>query len=76
MIELTKEGQLVKGDKITIIGKSPKDSQKTTVKEIVINGKGGEEVIINKKQNKYFITAMFLRGESRADKVFIEQSRG
>ena len=75
-MELIKEGQLAKGDKVTIIGKSQKDSQKTTVKEIIKNEKGGEEIIINKKQNKYFITSMVLSGDSWVDKVFIERNRG
>ena len=75
-MELTKEGQLVKGDRITIIGKSQKDTHKTTVKEIVKNERGGEEIIINKKQNKYFITSMVLSGDSWVDKVFIEHNRG
>ncbi len=62
---VTAEGQIKVGDEITIIGKSTKDDQKTTVKE-VIKVDGNEEVIINKKHNKYFITKMLVSGESRA----------
>lgn len=65
---VTAEGQLKVGDEITIIGKSTKDDQKTTVKEI-IEANGNEEVIINKKYNKYFITKMLVSGESWAKQV-------
>ena len=67
---VTAEGQLKAGDKITIIGKSTKDDQKTTVKDVIkVNGK--EEIIINKKQNKYFITHMLVSGQSWAKQVQI-----
>ena len=55
---VTGEGQLSIGDKITIVGKSTKDDQKVTVKD-VIEVNGCEEVIINKKRNCYFITHYF-----------------
>lgn len=67
---VTTEGQLKVGDKITIIGKSTSDDQKTTVKD-VIEVNGCEEIIINKKQNKYFITHMLLSGGSWAKQVQI-----
>lgn len=70
MIIVTGENQLEVGDEITIIGKSTSDDQRTTVKEI-IKVDGNEEVIINKRQNKYFITSMLLRGESWALQVQI-----
>lgn len=67
---VTAEGQLKIGDKITIIGKSTSDDQKTTVKDVIeVNGK--EEIIINKRQNKYFITHMLLSGDSWAKQVQI-----
>jgi hypothetical protein len=68
MIIVSAEGQLKAGDKIIIIGKSTSDDQKTTVKE-VIKVNGNEEIIINKKQNKYFITNMLISGQSWAKQV-------
>jgi hypothetical protein len=67
---VTAEGQLKVGDKIVIVGKSTSDDQKTTVKDVIeVNGK--EEIIINKRQNKYFITHMLLSGDSWAKQVQI-----
>ncbi len=65
---VTAEGQLKKGDKITIIGRSISDDQNTTIKE-VIDVDGNEEIIINKKRNRYFITNMLLSGDSWAKQV-------
>ena len=70
MTVITKEGQLKKGDKIAIIGKSPSDNQYTTVKD-VIEVNGCEEIIINKKRNSYFITHMLVAGCSWAKQVQI-----
>jgi len=70
---VTKENQLKVGDKITIVGKSTSDDQRTTVKD-VIKVNGNEEIIINKSQNKYFITQMLLDGSSWAKQVLIRQS--
>ncbi|MNY22100.1 hypothetical protein D3C86_1556870 [compost metagenome] len=70
-MQLTAEGQLAKGDKIKIVGKSESDSQTITVKE-VIDVDGHEEVIINKRKNRknrYFITNMVLDGTSWAKSV-------
>lgn len=67
-MQLTAEGQLAPGDKIQIIGKSERDSQTITVKEVItVNGR--EEVIINKRQNRYFITCKVLDGSSWAQSV-------
>lgn len=68
MIIVSAEGQLKAGDEIIIIGKSTSDDQKTTVKE-VIKVNGNEEIILNKKQNKYFITNMLISGQSWAKQV-------
>ena len=67
-MQLTAEGQLAKGDKIRIVGKSERDSQIVTIKE-VITVDGREEVIINKRRNYYFITALVLAGSSWAKSV-------
>ena len=67
---VTGEGQLKEGDKITIVGKSISDDQRTTVKDVIkVNDK--EEIIINKRQNKYFITHMLVSGDSWAKQVQI-----
>lgn len=68
---VTGEGQLKVGDKIRIVGKSIKDDQRTTVKEI-ITVDGNEEVIINKRRNYYFNTKMLVSGKSWAKQVAIE----
>ena len=65
---ITGEGQLKKGDKIQIVGKSMMDDQRTTVKE-VIHIDGNEEIIIDKRRNRYFITKMLITGESWAKQV-------
>ena len=70
MVIVSSEGQLKAGDEIIIIGKSISDDQKTTVKE-VIKVNGNEEIIINKKRNKYFITNMLVSGQSWAKQVQI-----
>lgn len=67
-MQLTAEELLAPGDKIQIIGKSERDSQTITVKE-VITVNGCEEVIINKRQNRYFITCKVLDGSSWAQSV-------
>jgi hypothetical protein len=68
IMQLTAEGQQAPGDKIQIIGKSERDSQTITVKE-VITVNGCEEVIINKRQNRCFITCNVLDGSFWAQSV-------
>ena len=53
MIKVTSEGQIKKGDKLKITGKSKRDDQVATAKQI-ITCYGQEEIIINKKKNYYF----------------------
>lgn len=65
---ITAEGQLKKGDKIQIVAKSECNSQIVTVKEIVHHD-NREEIIINKRRNRYFITSMMLAGTSWAKSV-------
>lgn len=71
MKELTKEGQLKVGGKIKIVGKNKnRDSYESVIiKDIVDNG-FGEEVIINKRKNFYFMTLSYLDGSSWCEKVF------
>ena len=71
MKRLTAQGQLKDGDKIIIIGKSPKDDQKAKVK-LVFDNEGVEEIIIDRKKNRYFITHMVISGDSWAQTVLIE----
>jgi len=67
---VTAEGQINKGDKLQIVGKSTLDDQITTAKEIIIiNGK--EEVLIDIKENRYFITSVLISGGSWAKQVCI-----
>jgi len=65
---VTKEGQIKKGDKLKIVGKSTSDDQCVTAKEILTID-GNEEVIINKKLNRYFITKLLISGKSWAKQV-------
>lgn len=70
---VTREGQIKKGDKLQIIGKNILNDQVVTAKEILtING--NEEVIINKKLNRYFITKLLIEGNSWAKQVYILDS--
>ncbi len=67
---VTAEGQIKKRDRLQIVGKSTLDDQIATVKEVIIvNGK--EEIIIDKKKNRYFITSVLLDGRSWAKQVCI-----
>lgn len=72
MMEITKEGQLKVGDKLKIIGKNKKSDsyENITVKDIIDNGYG-EEIIINKSKNHYFLTHLYLSGSSWCEKVYI-----
>ena len=70
MIKVTSEGQIKKGNKLKITGKSSRDDQTVTVKQIVTSD-GNEEIIINKKKNYYFITNLLITGKSWASKVEI-----
>ena len=65
-----KEGQIKKGDRLVVLGNSDIDDQITTAKE-VITIDGREEIIINKRKNKYFITSMVVDGTSWANSVHI-----
>jgi len=65
---ITGEGQLKVGDKIAIIGKSDRDTQEITVKD-VLTIDGNEEIIINRKKNYYFITKLLVEGRSWAKEV-------
>jgi hypothetical protein len=64
MIKLSAEGQIKVGNILKITGKNSKDSYKSIkVKEVIDNG-DGEEIIINKKKNRYFMTRLYLSGAS------------
>lgn len=71
MKRLTAQGQLKKGDEIIIVGKSPKNDQRATVK-LVFDNEGSEEIIIDRERNRYFITSMVVSGESWAQQVLIK----
>lgn len=71
---VTSEGQINKGDTLRIVGKSTSDNQEVTAKEIIIID-GREEVIINKKLNRYFITRLLVEGKSWAKQVCVLNNR-
>jgi hypothetical protein len=67
--QVTKAGQLKKGDKIKIIAKSQKDNYESITVKKVIETDYGEEIILNLRRNYYYVTRMMLDGESWAVKV-------
>ena len=67
-MEITAEGQLTIGDTIQIVGKSDRDSQTVTVKDVITEA-GREEVVICKRRNYYFITKMVIDGTSWAKSI-------
>jgi uncharacterized protein with PIN domain len=69
---VTAEGQIKQGDTLRIVGKNTLYDQEVTAKEIITTC-GNEEVIINKKKNRYFITKLLLNGNSWAKQVVIHR---
>jgi hypothetical protein len=67
--QVTKAGQLKKGDKIKIIAKSQKNNYESITVKKVIETDYGEEIILNLKRNYYYVTKMMLAGESWVMKV-------
>ena len=67
---LTEEGQIKKGDMLSIVGHSDLDTQLITAKH-VIDVDGKEEVIINELKNYYFATNMVVSGKSWAKSILI-----
>lgn len=64
------EGQIKQGDTIRIVGKNVLDDQYAKAHE-VLNIGGSEEILIDKKRNRFFNTKMLLEGESWAKQVAI-----
>ena len=60
-------GVLKKGDVLLVNHKGKRKPY--IVKEVLFPGKENEEIIINKKKNKYFITSMAVDGSSWAKNV-------
>jgi len=69
-ITITKLGQFKKGDFLLIQEKNGQ-SFPATVKEVIRPGSVREEVIFATGQNKYFITDMYLTGNSWVQSVVI-----
>lgn len=57
-------------DLLFIIGKSKGDTQAVYVDD-VLSVDGKEEIIIDSEFNKYFITDMYLDGDSWAKEIYI-----
>ena len=75
MIKLIAEGQVKVGDRLKIIGKNSSDDYNSIkVKSIVDNGYG-EEIIIKKKKNRYFMTKLYLKNASWCKSVEIYEPR-
>lgn len=65
--QLSKVGQVEPGDVILCTYKGGRF--KYDVAEVLFPGEDTEEVILDKKRNKYFITAMAIDGSSWAEDV-------
>ena len=72
LVVVTEEGQIKIGDKLKIIGKSTRDDQ-YAIAEDVITIDGNEEIIIDKDENRYFITKLLVKGTSWAKQVCLVQ---
>ena len=70
--KLTDFGQIDSGDRVTCKYAGRIRSYK--VREVLSKGTSREEIIINKKQNKYFIVSMALDGSSWAKDVHVEKA--
>lgn len=62
-------GQIRQGD--IIVCEYNGNIEQYTAEEVLDPGTGREEIIINTKENKYFITSMALKGESWAKNVHV-----
>jgi hypothetical protein len=71
---VTGEGQIKKGDKLHIIGKNTLNDQHAIVKDVITIG-GNEEVILDKKSNRYFITKLVVTAESWVKQVCINNTK-
>jgi hypothetical protein len=65
--KLTGVGQIKQGDKIRLSFNG--EEQIHTAKEILMQGKQTEEILLNKRQNLYFIVSMAVDGTSWAKDV-------
>lgn len=65
--KLTGVGQIKKGDKVLLSYKG--EAQIHIAKEILMEGKPEEEILLNKETNLYFITSMAVDGTSWAKEV-------
>lgn len=67
--KLSEAGQINEGDFVKMRYNGRMRQYKA--KKVLNAGKGNEEIIINKKQNKYFITSMAIDGTSWAKDVIV-----
>jgi hypothetical protein len=65
--KLTGVGQIKQGDKIRLSFNG--EEQIHTAKEILMQGQQTEEILLNKRQNLYFIVSMAAEGTSWAKDV-------
>jgi len=72
LIHIDMFGQLKIGDSMLIVDQEK--IIKCKVKEVLNYGTDKEEIVFNKRANKYFIVSMYLKNKSWAKQVFkIEQ---
>ncbi len=75
LCDITSAGQVKKGDVIVCKYKGKERSYK--VKEVLFPGDHKEEIIVNKKKNKFFLTENVIKGRSWAkNAMFIPMNRG
>lgn len=67
MGELTRSGQIKKGDTLEVFNVGMKELHE--VDQVIDSGTSGEEIILDSKLNLYFITSMYLNASSWAKQV-------
>lgn len=64
-------GQIKKGDFIYIESKNENVEEIHKVKEVIFENTHGEEILLKRKSNRYFITSKYLKGSSWVNSVKI-----
>lgn len=69
--EVVSVGQIKKGDFIYIESKNENVEEIHKVKEVLFENTHGEEILLKRKSNRYFITSKYLEGSSWVNSVKI-----
>jgi len=71
MKKVTEVGQIKKGDRVFVEAKDDKLTETAIVDLVIDEGSSGEEILLHRDNNIYFIMSMYLDGSSWAKNVFI-----